>query len=87
MRVAERILISAYYIKATLDNMSKLKEQIDELWPMGLGGEQIVKKIFSSVPKKVLQMEEMSEYEWSGRNLVESILGMRHKLPSSSVTK
>jgi len=39
---------------------------------------QIVEKVFAEVPKKVLLMEEMSEGEWSRRNLVESILGMIH---------
>jgi hypothetical protein len=42
-----------------------------------------VEKIFSNVPKKVLLMEEMSSGEWSRKNLVESMLGMRHKPPSS----
>jgi glyoxylase-like metal-dependent hydrolase (beta-lactamase superfamily II) len=69
-------------IKMTLNNMLKLKEKVDGLWRMGLSAEQIVEKIFSDVPKKVLLMEEMSEYEWSRKNLVESILGMRHKPPS-----
>ncbi len=73
-------------IKTTLDNMLKLKEKIDELWGMGLSTEQIVEKIFPNTPKKVLLMEEMSEHEWSRKNLVESILGMRHKPPSSSET-
>ncbi len=69
-------------IKMTLNNMLKLKEKVDGLWRMGLSAEQIVEKIFSDAPKKVLLMEEMSEYEWSRKNLVESILGMRHKPPS-----
>lgn len=66
-------------VKETLTNMLKLKDKIDVLWGMGLDTEQIVEKIFSNVPKKVLLMEEMSEGEWSRKNLVESILGMRHK--------
>jgi len=70
-------------IKETLNNMLKLKEKIDLLWNMGLDAGQIVEKIFSNVPKKVLLMEEMSGGEWSRRNLVESILGMRHKPVSS----
>jgi len=71
-------------IKVALDNMSKLKKKIDMLQNMGLSVEQIVEKVFSNVPKKVLLMEEMSEHEWSRRNLVESLLGMRHKSDSLS---
>ena len=66
-------------VKETLTNMLRLKEKISVLWSMGLNTEQIVEKIFSNVPKKVLSMEEMSGGEWSRKNLVESILGMRHK--------
>ena len=69
-------------IKVALDNMSKLKKKIDMLQNMGLSVEQIVEKVFSNVPKKVLLMEKMSEHEWSRRNLVESLLGMRHKSDS-----
>ena len=70
-------------IKEILNNILKLKEKIDVLWNMGLDAGQIVEKIFSNVPKKVLMMEEMSGGEWSRKNLVESILGMRHKPPLS----
>jgi len=66
-------------IKAALNNMLKLKENVEALWRMGLNTEQIVDKIFSNVPSKVLQMEEVSEGEWSRKNLVESLLGMRRK--------
>lgn len=65
-------------IKTALNNMLKLKENVETLWRMGLNAEQIVEKIFSNVPNKVLQMEEASEGEWSRKNLVESLLGMRH---------
>jgi len=71
-------------LKETLNNMLKLKKKVETLWRMGLNAEQIVEKIFSNVPKKVLLMEEMSEHEWSRRNLVESILRMRHKPSQSS---
>lgn len=70
-------------VKSTLNNMLKLKEKVDVLRSTGLSAEQIVEKIFSDVPDKVVWMEEMSEYEWSRRNLVESLLGMRHKPPQS----
>ncbi len=66
-------------IKATLNNMLMLKEKIYGLRGIGLSAEQIVEKVFSNAPKKVLLMEEISGYEWSRRNLVESLLGMRHK--------
>jgi len=71
-------------VKATLNNMLELKEKIDTLHNTGLNAGQIVEKVFVNVPSKVLFMEEMSEHEWSRRNLVESLLGMRHKPPSLS---
>jgi len=66
-------------VKTTLNNILKLKENVETLWREGLNTEQIVEKIFVNAPKKVLQMEEVSEGEWSRKNLVESLLGMRHK--------
>jgi len=66
-------------LKAILSNMSTLKEKIDILWDEGLDVEQIVEKVLAGVPRKVLLMEEMSEGEWSRRNLVESILGKKQK--------
>ncbi|MEM3725380.1 MAG: MBL fold metallo-hydrolase [Candidatus Bathyarchaeia archaeon] len=69
-------------IKTTLNNMLKLKENVEAFWREGLNAEQIVEKIFPNAPKKVLQMEEASEGEWSRKNLVESLLGMRHKTAS-----
>ncbi|MGB9713404.1 MAG: MBL fold metallo-hydrolase [Candidatus Bathyarchaeales archaeon] len=66
-------------VKTTLNNMLKLKENVEAFWREGLNAEQIVEKIFSNAPNKVLQMEEVSEGEWSRKNLVESLLGMRHK--------
>jgi len=74
-------------IKKTLNNMLKLKKKVETHWRMGLNAEQIVEKIFANVPKKVLLMEEMSEHEWSRRNLVESILGTRHKPPQSLLSE
>jgi len=68
-------------IETTLNNLLKLKEKAGLLWSKGLTAEQIVEKTLSKVPEKVLLMEEMSEHEWSRRNLVESLLGMRHKPP------
>ena len=65
-------------VKTTLNNLVQLKEKVDVLRSMGLNAEQIVEKLFSDVPEKVVWMEEMSEYEWSRVNLVESLLGMRH---------
>jgi hypothetical protein len=70
-------------VKETLSNMLKLKERISMLWDMGLDAEQIVGKVLAEAPKKVLLMEEISKDEWSRRNLVESILGMRQKSLSS----
>lgn len=62
----------------TLNNILQLKEKVEDLWKKGLNIDQIVEKIFSKTPSRVLLMEEMSEGEWSRRNLVESLLGMRH---------
>jgi len=66
-------------VKTTLYNLIKLKENVDVLWEKGLSVEQIVEKIFSNVPEKVLFIEEMSDSDWSRKNLVESLLGMRHQ--------
>ena len=71
-------------VKTTLNNLVKLKEKVDVLWDKGLSVERMVEKIFSNVSEKVLLMEEMSESEWSRKNLVESLLGMRHKPHQSS---
>jgi glyoxylase-like metal-dependent hydrolase (beta-lactamase superfamily II) len=70
-------------VKMVLINVLRLKETVCRLHSEGLGVEQIVEMLFSHVPKKVLIMEEMSEHEWSRRNLVQSLLGMMHK-PSAS---
>lgn len=65
-------------IKKILNNLLRLKETICTLHRNGLSAEQIVERLFSNIPEKVLLMEEMSEYEWSRKNLVQSILGMMH---------
>lgn len=65
-------------VRKTLNNVLKLKREIETLHRQGLSAEQIVEKTFSKVPEKVLAMEELSEFEWSRRNLVESLLGMMH---------
>jgi glyoxylase-like metal-dependent hydrolase (beta-lactamase superfamily II) len=61
-----------------LNNILKLKEKVEDFWKKGLNVDQIVERIFPKTPSKVLLMEEMSEGEWSRRNLVESLLGMHH---------
>jgi hypothetical protein len=61
-----------------LNNILKLKEKVEDLWKKGLNVDQIVERVFPKTPSKVLLMEEMSEGEWSRRNLVESLLGMHH---------
>jgi ribonuclease/clavin/mitogillin len=66
-------------VKKVLNNVLKLKETVCRLHSEGLGAEQIVERLFSNAPQKVLMMEEMSEYEWSRKNLVQSLLGMMHK--------
>ncbi|MEM2522978.1 MAG: MBL fold metallo-hydrolase [Candidatus Bathyarchaeia archaeon] len=66
-------------VKNTLNNMLKLKEKVEALHRNGLSINQIVEKVFPNPPEKVLQMEEVSDGEWSRRNLIESLLGMRHK--------
>lgn len=71
-------------LKVALNNLLKLRENVEVLWRMGLNAEQIAEKIFSNVPNKVLQMEEVSGGEWSRKNLVESLLGMRHKSPTNA---
>ena len=69
--------------RETLNNMVELKQKIQMLSRSGLNVEEILREVFMDTPKKVLLMEEMSGGEWSRKNLVESILGMRHKPPSS----
>jgi glyoxylase-like metal-dependent hydrolase (beta-lactamase superfamily II) len=70
-------------ISETLNNMIELKQKIQMLSRSGLNVEEILREVFMNTPKKVLLMEEMSEGEWSRKNLVESILGIKHKPPSS----
>jgi ribonuclease/clavin/mitogillin len=65
-------------VKLVLITVLKLKETVCRLCSEGLSVEQIVERLFSDVPQKVLMMEEMSEYEWSRKNLVQSLLGMMH---------
>ena len=65
-------------VEETLNNILHLRERVNMLHKLGLTVEQIAEELFSDVPKKVLSMEELSEYEWSRRNLVESLLGRRH---------
>jgi len=65
-------------IRKTLDNILKLKIKIEILHRQGMNAEQIVQKAFPNVPEKVLAMEKLSEFEWSRRNLAESLLGMMH---------
>lgn len=74
-------------MRETYSYMLKLKERINMLWDKGLDAKQIVRKIFAEVPKKLLLIEEVSEGEWSRRNLVESILGMTQRPPSSLPSK
>ena len=69
--------------RETLNNMVELKQKIQMLSRSELNVEEILGEVFVNTPKKVLLMEEMSGGEWSRKNLVESILGMRHKPPSS----
>lgn len=62
-----------------LENILFLKSNVEALQRMGLGIEQIVERLFSKVPKKVLQMEVMSQGEWSRKNLVKALLEMGQK--------
>ncbi len=65
-------------IEETLNNIVNLKKKIEALHDKGLDAAQIAVEMFSNVPEKVLMMEELSEFEWSRRNLVESLLGYMH---------
>ena len=65
-------------IKEALYNILKLKKKIEFLHSEGLNATQIVEEVFPNVPEKVLMMEELSESEWSRRNLIESLLGHMH---------
>jgi len=61
------------------DNILALKANVDALRRMGLSMEQIVERLFPKVPKKVLQMETVSQGEYSRKNLVEALLKMGQK--------
>ena len=61
------------------ENILALKANAEALQRMGLGTEQIVERLFPKVPKKVLQMETVSQGEYSRKNLVEALLKMGQK--------
>lgn len=65
-------------VRKTLNNILKLRRDIETLHRQGLSSQQIVERVFSNVPEKVVAMERLSEFEWSRRNLVESLLGLMH---------
>lgn len=66
-------------VEIAFNNILNLKKKVEAFWRRGLSVDQIVEKIFSNPPKKVLQMEDVSGGEWSRKNLVESLLGFKHK--------
>jgi glyoxylase-like metal-dependent hydrolase (beta-lactamase superfamily II) len=66
-------------IREALNNILKLKKKIEVLHSKGLGASQIVEELFPDVPEKVLMMEELSEFEWSRKNLIESLLDRMHR--------
>jgi len=61
------------------DNILALKANVDALWRRGLSTEQIVERLFSKVPKKVLEIEVVSQGQCSRKNLVEALLKMGQK--------
>ncbi|MEM2691285.1 MAG: MBL fold metallo-hydrolase [Candidatus Bathyarchaeia archaeon] len=60
-----------------LDNIFALKTNVEALRRKGLSTVQIVDRLFSKVPDKVLQMEAASQGEWSRENLVKALLEMK----------
>ncbi len=66
-------------ITETLSNILKLKREVEVLHQRGLSSAQIVEELLSDVSQKVLSMEELSEFEWSRENLVDSLLGRMHE--------
>ncbi len=66
-------------IVEALDTILELKKKVEILHKEGLDSTQIVEELFPNVTQKVLSMEELSEFEWSRKNLVESLLGCMHK--------
>jgi len=66
-------------VKNALENTLRLKKEVEKLRRKGLSIDQIVEQIFPNPPKKVIQMEEVSGGEWSRKNLVEALLGIRRK--------
>ncbi len=69
-------------IREALDNISRLRKKVEALHKKGLDPTQIVEELLSNVTQKVLSMEELSEFEWSRKNLVESLLGCKHEKPA-----
>jgi len=66
-----------YALLRFLDNIFALKTSVEALWRKGLSVKQIVERLFSKVPKKVLQMESVSQGECSRENLVKALLEMK----------
>ncbi|MGC8998519.1 MAG: MBL fold metallo-hydrolase [Candidatus Bathyarchaeia archaeon] len=60
-----------------LDNIFALKISVEALLREGLSIEQIVERLFSKVPNKVLQMEVVSQGECSRENLVKALIEMK----------
>ncbi len=65
-------------VSRNLDNILRMKRDVEALHNKGLTAAQIVEELLSSVSDKVLMMEELSEFEWSRKNLIESLLGHMH---------
>jgi glyoxylase-like metal-dependent hydrolase (beta-lactamase superfamily II) len=66
-------------VKEAFNAVLRLKKAVESLHQKGLSSTQIVNKLFSNVSQKVLLMENLSEFEWSRKNLVESLLGYMHE--------
>jgi ribonuclease/clavin/mitogillin len=61
-----------------LNTILELKKKVETLNKKGLNSTQIVEELFPNITQKLLSMEELSEFEWSRKNLVESLLGYMH---------
>jgi len=68
------LIVTKDELEDYLNHLLDLKKRVNELYSEGLKVEEIVDRVFDSVPEKVYLMEQISEGEWARRNLVLSLI-------------
>ncbi len=66
-------------VERYLNYLLDLRDRARELYREGLSVDEIVDAIFPNPPSRVLLMEEFSGGEWSRRNMIASLLGLRNR--------